>query len=376
MKPNKNTGEYPYKNNEALDISPYMKDPVTSDANLPELPGELIQGVMRKGGKLMLAGASKSGKTCLLLSLAICLSTGAEWCGMRCAKGRVLFVNLEVREEMFMHRQYETCKAMNVDFRIVSENLKLCTLRGKFSEIKELVDSLFAAVHANEYNVIIIDPAYKVQDGIENNADSITRFCGELDRLAEGLGCSVIYSHHHSKGYQAWKDAEDRASGSGVFARDADAIIDMIELKPDDDSSEGVPFRMEFVLRGFREHRPVNVWFDYPCHRLDTTGALAKRSARKPGNISNATEADKREELADFEDTLDTFMGERDVVSRKEFERHSNMKPKRLKALLDESTHFENVSHANHAEIRRRTALTSNTQPAHREQGKQGAASL
>jgi RecA-family ATPase len=40
----------------------------------------------------------------------------------------------------------------------------------------------------------------------------------------------VIYCHHHSKGAQGGKNAMDRASGSGVFARDPDALLDMIEL--------------------------------------------------------------------------------------------------------------------------------------------------
>ena len=40
----------------------------------------------------------------------------------------------------------------------------------------------------------------------------------------------MIYCHHHSKGAQGGKRAMDRASGSGVFARDPDALIDMVEL--------------------------------------------------------------------------------------------------------------------------------------------------
>lgn len=40
----------------------------------------------------------------------------------------------------------------------------------------------------------------------------------------------MIYCHHHSKGAQGGKKAMDRASGSGVFARDPDALLDLIEL--------------------------------------------------------------------------------------------------------------------------------------------------
>ena len=40
-----------------------------------------------------------------------------------------------------------------------------------------------------------------------------------------------VYCHHHSKGGQGMKKAMDRASGSGVFARDPDAQLDIIELE-------------------------------------------------------------------------------------------------------------------------------------------------
>ena len=46
----------------------------------------------------------------------------------------------------------------------------------------------------------------------------------------------MIYCHHHSKGAQGGKRSMDRASGSGVFARDPDAMLDMTELVPTDAS--------------------------------------------------------------------------------------------------------------------------------------------
>ena len=45
----------------------------------------------------------------------------------------------------------------------------------------------------------------------------------------------MIYCHHHSKGSQGNKRSMDRASGSGVFARDPDALLDLIELDLSDD---------------------------------------------------------------------------------------------------------------------------------------------
>jgi hypothetical protein len=96
----------------------------------------------------------------------------------------------------------------------------------------------------------------------------------------------VIYSHHHSKGAQGFKRAMDRASGSGVFARDPDAQLDMIQLETTDefmtqnaDVLSSTAWRLESSLREFRNFKPVNFWFEYPLHRVDDKGTLAKHYA-------------------------------------------------------------------------------------------------
>lgn len=81
------------------------------------------------------------------------------------------------------------------------------------------------------YIAVIIDPIYKVLTGDENSADQMAHFTNQFDKVATELGCSVIYCHHHSKGSQSGKKSMDRASGSGVFARDPDALIDLVELE-------------------------------------------------------------------------------------------------------------------------------------------------
>ncbi len=45
----------------------------------------------------------------------------------------------------------------------------------------------------------------------------------------------VIFSHHHSIRPQGFKRAMDRVSGSGVFARDPDALVDLIEINITED---------------------------------------------------------------------------------------------------------------------------------------------
>ena len=73
----------------------------------------------------------------------------------------------------------------------------------------------------------------------------------------------------------------DRASGSGVFARDPDAQLDLIqlELTPEQQlrlqDGNATAWRMESSLREFANIKPVDLWFDYPIHRVDRSGMLA-----------------------------------------------------------------------------------------------------
>ena len=127
----------------------------------------------------------------------------------------------------------------------------------------------------------------------------------------------MIYCHHHSKGAQGGKNAADRASGSGVFARDADALLDMIQLKVPESmqsycgvSESATAWRIEPVLREFPEPGPVDVWFDYPRHFVDRDGNLA--TCKPDDGIPTVEELNKRRQAA---------QGEKVEALMREFER-------------------------------------------------------
>ena len=66
------------------------------------LPEDVIEGILHRGGKMVLGGATKSYKTWTLIDLAVSVASGAEWfSGYPTKRGRVLYVNLEIRESIF-----------------------------------------------------------------------------------------------------------------------------------------------------------------------------------------------------------------------------------------------------------------------------------
>ncbi len=307
--------------------------------DIPELASCLIDGVLRKGHKMLIAGPSKAGKSYLLIELCIAIAEGGTWLQWACAQGKVMYVNLELDPVSCLHRFRDVYTAMGIRTKNL-KNIDIWNLRGKSLPMNDLGPRLVRRAIKKNYTAIVIDPIYKVITGDENSADQMSKFCNEFDKICTELGCAVIYCHHHSKGNQGGKKSMDRASGSGVFARDPDALLDLIELEttnelmkqeenkaicaacrrfldvygwPEEEISQDdalssvrmleyckehlvswrmkilqeqideavrnvramTAWRIEGTLREFKKFEPVNLWFDYPIHRLDNVGSLS-----------------------------------------------------------------------------------------------------
>ena len=249
--------------------------------NPPELPPELIEGVLRCGHKMLISGASKAGKSFLLAELCLAIATGGEWIGLKCRQGKVLYVNLEIDGNSAINRFVDICKIKGIPNDNLA-NIQIWNIRGHAVPLDQLVPTLIRRVRGEQYAAIIIDPIYKVITGDENSASDMGYFCNQFDRICSEANCAVIYCHHHSKGAQGAKRAMDRASGSGVFARDPDAQLDLIELELTDDLLNNLAetgasaWRIESSLREFANIKPINIWYEHPIHRVDTSGELAR----------------------------------------------------------------------------------------------------
>ncbi|MEG0904530.1 MAG: AAA family ATPase [Lachnospiraceae bacterium] len=198
--------------------------------NLPELSPPLIDGILRQGHKMLIAGPSKAGKSFALIELCIGLAEGRSWLRWSCTRGRVMYVNLELDRASCLHRFKDVYNALGYEPNHLN-NIDIWNLRGKSVPMDKLAPKLIRRAAKKNYIAIVIDPIYKVITGDENSADQMAAFCNQFDKVCTELGTAVIYCHHHSKGGQGNKKSMDRASGSGVFARDPDALLDLIELE-------------------------------------------------------------------------------------------------------------------------------------------------
>jgi len=271
--------------------------------NPPKLPEELIKGILRCGHKMLISGPSKAGKSFALMELCIAIAEGKSWLGFPCKKGRVLYVNLEIDPASCIMRFMKIYEALGWQKRHM-DDIIVWNLRGHAVPLDKLVPKLIRRVHDQHFDAIIVDPIYKVITGDENNASDMALFCNQFDKICTSTGCATIYCHHHSKGAQGAKKAMDRASGSGVFARDPDAQLDLTPLEMTEDLKNYVQdggataWRLESNLREFPNVTPVNFWFEYPIHRVDDTDQLHNAFAEGSpmGNLSKSRKYTRAED--------------------------------------------------------------------------------
>ena len=379
--------------------------------DLPELAAPLINNVLRQGHKMLISGPSKAGKSFALIELCIAIAEGRKWLGWDCARGKIMYVNLELDRASCLHRFKDVYETLGWQPNHL-ENIDIWNLRGKSAPMDKLAPKLIRRALKKNYTAIIIDPIYKVITGDENSADQMANFCNQFDKVCTELGAAVIYCHHHSKGSQGGKRAMDRASGSGVFARDPDAILDLIELEPteallkqeinkavcdtcmeylnhlydnwEDDVSQDdmcsqvqmmayckkklfkgqfselerriketeakvrvrTAWRIEGTLREFPKFEPINLWFDYPIHKVDKIGSLkdmepeSEKPSWKKAVEKRKSPADKKKERKQSIETAFEALGVGEKVTLEDLAEYMAVTEKTVRNRLKEHGGF------------------------------------
>lgn len=273
--------ETPEQQREALPIGnilPPWKNARDLVTDLPPLPPELIRGVLHKGAKLVLGGASKSNKTWSLLDMAVSVAAGADWWNLPTIQGRVLYLNLEIAEAFFARRIKSVVEAKGLD---IPRGLDVWNLRGHSCDIADLSTRILPAICAGEFSLIVLDPIYKCLGGRdENKAGEIASLLNQIEHIAVESGAAVAFGAHYSKGNQSGKESIDRIGGSGVFARDPDAILTLTAHE------EEKAFTVEPILRNHAPHEPFVLRWEWPLMRRDESLDPADLKQHKPGRKS------------------------------------------------------------------------------------------
>ena len=257
-----------------------------NERNLPQ-PPEIIEGVLRKGSKLAIIGKPKARKSFCAIQLAIALASGRKWLGFNCKPGKVLYIDTELSEPDIRERFDTVIKTLGLKYEELNNNLEIWGLRGSvYPPLKNYVPYIVEHIKENDTQTVIIDPIYKFFDESENNQEVVSAFCNAGDKCGKA-GAAFVYTHHEKKGNAGDRAVEDAGSGSNVFTRDADAVVQLVQLynsgdEPIDPRDDQITaWRARFMVRSFRTPRDKTLLFKYPIH-FEDTGGLAKNAKLQP----------------------------------------------------------------------------------------------
>jgi hypothetical protein len=246
------------------------------DRPMPE-PPELVQGLFREGEKAVIGGQSKSMKSWAAIDLAISVSQGVPFWGRQTSKGRVLIVNLELPLWNLRKRIRQISQAKGIP-DLERGQLLTWTLRGHSLTALQLREHLRRMV-GDRLVLVVVDPLYKLTAGMdENSAGEMGSVMATLEGITRDTGAALLIPAHFAKGSPGAKQSIDRISGSGVFARDPDALLTLTALENPD------TFTLEANLRTLPPLVPVGLRWEHPVFQVDQTLDTANfRQMGKPG---------------------------------------------------------------------------------------------
>ena len=152
-------------------------------------------------------------------------------------------------------------KAIEKAKEITSEpgSMDIWNLRGHAAPYDVIIPMIPERIKQRDYGLIMVDPLYKLYgDTDENSASDMTALMKELERLAMKSKAAVVFWAHYSEGNQAGKESIDRVSGSGVYARDPDSILNFTRHEEDG------ALVVEADLRNLKPLEKFMVRWEYP----------------------------------------------------------------------------------------------------------------
>jgi hypothetical protein len=187
----------------------------------------LIDGFLDRQGVAMMPGASASGKTFLILEMAMCIALGRDFWGKQVKPGLVLYQAGEGKQGVAMRldgwmldRGVQGDEA--VPFRMLTRRINL------FNDDKD-TDELIAECKAwSDYyelpvRMVVVDTFNKAITGANENAgQDMTKVLSRLERISTTLDCAVVVPIH--------KSAEGKMRGHTSLTGDVANVINVTAL--------------------------------------------------------------------------------------------------------------------------------------------------
>lgn len=182
----------------------------------------LVKNLLLAGSLFVVYGESNSGKTFLLLDIALAISRGAPWQGRATKKGLVIYVAGEsassIRNRIIAYRTTYPEAAGGLPFAVVPVAVDFLD----YDAITLLIETIRAAESecGERVALVCVDTfARAISRGDENSTQDVGTLVAAADRIRMETGACVGFVHH------AGKDPSKGARGSSALRAAVDTEI-------------------------------------------------------------------------------------------------------------------------------------------------------
>ncbi len=240
-----------------------------------ELCKPVIHGLLREGETMNVIAAPKTGKSWLVLNLALSVVTGMPWLEFPTEPGRVLIIDNELHPETLANRIPRVTQAMRLPASTWKDGLYVQTLRGRLEDLFRM-EAYFQALPEGFFKLIILDAFYRfMPKGMdENDNGTMANLYNVIDRCAAHLQGGFVLIHHTTKGLQSGKAVTDVGAGAGSQSRAADCHL---VLRPHEEDG---CLSVDAVARSWPSPDPFVIRQDFPLWKPDPD--LDPADLRKP----------------------------------------------------------------------------------------------
>lgn len=231
----------------------------------PEPAPTLIDGILRRGHRMLITGEPKIGKSWFAIDLAWSIVTGGKLLDrFQCERGRVVYVNAELDEREFWERVERVADMRGIS--LAPENhapFRTFHTRGQGMDMGMVAAELICGFQGVDVAAVIIDPIYKLM-GNENDPAAVRALDKWTTEIACALDCAVVCVHYSEHGSPALTDMADRVCGSPLLPRCFDAHVDLAKSVEYRMRGGGDVFRAEFAMRCFPKQRAMTLLREGP----------------------------------------------------------------------------------------------------------------
>lgn len=222
-----------------------------------EPPDELVEGFLTVGDGSMLYGDSNSGKTFLVIDMAISVARGVPWMGRRVEAGAVLYLAAEspgsVRRRVQAYQKHHACRVPN--FAIVQSTIDLFDGDTDTNKVIALVHQVERQT-GQKVRLIVGDTLARLSAGANENAgQDMGLVVKRFDRIRTECKAHFLLVHHSGKaiasGARGWSgiraavDTEIEISDSPTGR-----CVEITKQRDLPTKGERIGFRLEPVTLG------------------------------------------------------------------------------------------------------------------------------